>query len=143
MCGGQALDLAATGVSIDLDSLIHLHSLKTGALLKACVNSAFYCGSQVEPEYQVKLLNFATNIGLAFQVQDDILDVTASSETLGKPSGSDQESDKSTFPSLLGLEQAKEKLHDYHQQALQALAGLPYNTQLLQQFADLMMQRKY
>lgn len=143
MCGGQAIDLAATNTTIDIERLTQLHQLKTGALLTGCVKSAISMADSVSPKDQSALLQYATNIGLAFQVQDDILDVTASSETLGKPSGSDVQANKSTFPSLLGLTNAQQKLQKYHQQALQALTGLPYNTELLRQFADLMMQRKY
>lgn len=143
MCGGQAIDLAATDTAIDIERLTRLHQLKTGALLTACMKSAINMADNVSQVDQSALLQYANNIGLAFQVQDDILDITESSETLGKPSGSDVQANKSTFPSLLGLTSAQQKLHKYHQQALQALAGLPYNTELLRQFADLMMQRKY
>lgn len=143
MCGGQAMDLAATDSEIDIEQLTHLHQLKTGALLMACVKTAIKLADNVEEEHQQALLEYAYNIGLAFQVQDDILDVTATTETLGKPSGSDVQANKSTFPSLLGLTNAQQKLRIYHQQALQALTRLPYNTLLLRQFADLMMQRKY
>lgn len=143
MCGGQAMDLAATDRQIDLEQLTQLHQLKTGALLTACVKSAIHMADDIDAANQELLLEYATSIGLAFQIQDDILDVTASSETLGKPSGSDVQANKSTFPSLLGLDSAQQKLRKYHQQALQALTGLPYNTELLRQFADLMMQRKY
>lgn len=143
MCGGQAMDLAATDNPIELEQLTQLHQLKTGALLTACVSSAIHMASEINQSHQALLLQYANSIGLAFQIQDDILDVTASSETLGKPSGSDEQANKSTFPSLLGLTNAQQKLRKYHQQALQALTGLPYNTELLRQFADLMMQRKY
>jgi farnesyl diphosphate synthase len=76
-------------------------------------------------------------------VQDDILDVTSDTHTLGKPQGSDQEQNKSTYPSLLGLAPAQAYLQQLSEQALQALHALPYNTELLQSFTDLVIHRKY
>ncbi|WP_100643334.1 polyprenyl synthetase family protein [Alteromonas facilis] len=143
MCGGQAMDLAATDTQVSLEHLIQLHRLKTGALLKACVKSATLLASDIPQQHTDSLLEYADAIGLAFQVQDDILDVTASSETLGKPAGSDEKSNKSTFPALLGLAASQNQLQEYHAQALQALDRLPYNTQLLRQFADLMLSRTH
>ena len=143
MCGGQAMDLAATNQAISQAQLEQLHSKKTGALLIACVEMAMALAKNVTPEQQQQLMLFAQTVGLAFQVQDDILDVTSDSATLGKPQGSDQEQNKSTYPSLLGLEAAQDYLQHLSEQALQALRALPYNTQLLQSFTDLVIHRKY
>ncbi len=90
MCGGQAIDLASTGESISLDDLKRLHKLKTGALLRACVEMVAIVSEDLLPEAKVDLMAYAADIGLAFQVQDDILDVVGSSEKLGKPAGSDE-----------------------------------------------------
>lgn len=143
MCGGQAIDLASTNQQVSLGRMTQLHQLKTGALLTACVETATIVSPSISSQAVSDLLTYAHSIGLAFQVQDDILDVTASSETLGKPSGSDQKANKSTYPALLGLEGAREQLHKYHAEALQALDSLPYNTKLLRQFADLMLNRTH
>ncbi|MDM7859782.1 polyprenyl synthetase family protein [Alteromonas sp. ASW11-36] len=143
MCGGQAIDLAATNQRISLERLTQLHQLKTGALLTACVETATLMTPNIAECDVANFLTYAQSIGLAFQVQDDILDVTASSEVLGKPSGSDQKANKSTYPALLGLQAAREQLQNYHAEALQALDRLPYNTQLLRQFADLMLNRTH
>ncbi|MBR9790834.1 MAG: geranyl transferase [Gammaproteobacteria bacterium] len=143
MCGGQAIDLAATGKQITLAELQHLHQLKTGALLTACVEMVCLVTEQLDSTHQQLLCRFANRIGLAFQVQDDILDVTASTETLGKPKGSDEARGKNTFPSLLGLDGAREELAKLHQEALQALDGLPYNTDYLVAFTDLMVSRSH
>ncbi|NVK54593.1 MAG: polyprenyl synthetase family protein [Alteromonadaceae bacterium] len=143
MCGGQAIDLAATGDAIDVASLKQLHQLKTGALLTACVEMVCLVSPDMSANHQRALCQFAQTIGLAFQVQDDILDVTASTETLGKPSGSDVAQGKNTFPSLLGLDGAKQELAKLHHEALQALHGLPYNTQYLIAFTDLMVSRNH
>jgi|TARA_B100001063_G_scaffold155738_2_gene145293 farnesyl diphosphate synthase len=143
MCGGQAIDLAATGKQITLAELQHLHQLKTGALLTACVEMVCLVTEQLDSNHQQLLCRFANRIGLAFQVQDDILDVTASTETLGKPKGSDEARGKNTFPSLLGLDGARQELAKLHQEALQALDGLPYNTDYLVAFTDLMVSRSH
>ncbi|WP_275541096.1 (2E,6E)-farnesyl diphosphate synthase [Aliidiomarina minuta] len=141
MCGGQALDLAATDRQIGLSALEQIHRHKTGALIVAAVQMAIQCSPQVSQESEQALLSWAQTIGLAFQVQDDILDETGATEALGKPQGSDQELHKSTYPALLGLTQAQQLLHDLQQKALQALAAIPYNTQLLEQFTDYLITR--
>ncbi|MBU3003238.1 (2E,6E)-farnesyl diphosphate synthase [Paraglaciecola arctica] len=143
MCGGQAMDLAATGQQICQQQLEALHSKKTGALLSACVEMAIALATDITPENRQLLLNYAKTVGLAFQVQDDILDVVGDSAVLGKPQGSDQQQNKSTYPALLGLEQAQAYLDDLHQQALQALRALPYNTQMLMSFTDFVIHRSY
>ena len=88
------------------------------------------------------LKNFAQNIGLAFQIQDDILDVTSTTEELGKTAGSDETSDKTTYPSLLGLEGAKERLAEHHHLAKESLAFLENEQSLLALFADYIVERK-
>jgi farnesyl diphosphate synthase len=143
MCGGQAMDLAATDQHITQQRLEALHSKKTGALLSACVEMAIALAVDITPQNRQYLLNFAQVIGLAFQVQDDILDVVSDSKVLGKPQGSDQAQNKSTYPAMLGLEQAQAYLDDLHQQALQALHALPYNTKMLVSFTDFVIHRTY
>jgi len=141
MCGGQALDLAATNKSISLQALQHLHSLKTGALLEASVLMAAECSSTIADEEKEQLKLFAQLVGLAYQVRDDIIDITSSEEELGKPAGSDIAANKSTYPALLGLRGAQQKADDLYQQALQALSTLPYNTQSLAEFATFIVKR--
>lgn len=143
MCGGQAIDLASTGQTITLEQLKTLHTLKTGALLKACVEMVSIVSEALSVQAQQDLMAFASDIGLAFQVQDDILDVEGSSEQLGKPAGSDEALGKNTFPAKLGLEGAKKELDALHQNALQALARLPYNTDSLIAFSELLVKRDH
>lgn len=143
MCGGQAMDLAATDTRINQSQLELLHSKKTGALIVACVEMAMTLADDISSQSKQSLQKYAQTIGLAFQVQDDILDVTGDSETLGKPQGSDLEQNKSTYPALMGLEAAQLYLEELHHQALQALRALPYNTQLLQSFTDLVIRRNH
>lgn len=141
MCGGQALDLSATDREISLSELELLHALKTGALLEASVMMAAECSKEITVESKSALATYAQRIGLAYQVRDDIIDITSSEEELGKPSGSDLQANKSTYPALLGLQGAKQKADDLYQQALQALASLPYNTQNLSDFATFIIKR--
>lgn len=141
MCGGQALDLAATNQHIDLDDLEKLHSLKTGALLQASVLMSAECAPQVTEKDKDALTKYAQLIGLAYQVQDDIIDITSTEEQLGKPIGSDLAANKSTYPALLGLDGAQQKAENLFQQALQALTSLPYNTQSLAEFATFIVKR--
>lgn len=143
MCGGQAIDLASTGKTIDIEALKTLHTLKTGALLRACVEMIATVCSTLNKEAETDLMLFANNIGLAFQVQDDILDVEGSNESLGKPAGSDEALGKNTFPAKLGLSGAKDELATLHENALQALARLPYNTDSLIAFSELLVKRDH
>ena len=143
MCGGQALDLSATDTTIDLAQLETLHSLKTGALLEASVLMAAECSIKVSEHEKQILKEYAQLIGLAYQVQDDIIDITSTEEELGKPKGSDLAANKSTYPALLGLPGAQQKAANLFQQALQALARLPYNTQSLAEFATFIIKRSH
>jgi farnesyl diphosphate synthase len=143
MCGGQALDLAAEGQRVSLAELETIHLHKTGALIECAVLMGAFCAPVCNNEIKDALHRYARAIGLAFQVQDDILDVTADTETLGKPQGSDQIRDKSTYPALMGLEAARQFASQLHQQALAAIEPLPYNTEILSTFADYIIERSY
>ncbi|MFT6087155.1 MAG: farnesyl diphosphate synthase [Glaciecola sp.] len=143
MCAGQSIDLTATGNEISLEQLTQLHQLKTGALLSACVSLATILAPQISDEHSQLLQKYASRIGLAFQVQDDILDVVSDSETLGKPQGSDTELDKNTFVSHLGLEGSQIFLRKLHNEALQTITYLPYNTEQLKAFTDFLVSRRY
>lgn len=141
MCGGQALDLAATDHKISIEQLEQLHSLKTGALLLAAVLMPATCADNIDDADIGNFTKFAQLVGLAYQVQDDIIDITSTEEQLGKPAGSDLAANKSTYPALLGLQGAIEKADDLYKQALQALSALPYNTQELANFATFIIKR--
>ncbi|WP_052283881.1 (2E,6E)-farnesyl diphosphate synthase [Kluyvera genomosp. 1] len=124
MCGGQALDLEAEGQQVNLEILERIHRHKTGALIRAAVRlGALSAGEQ--GRHALPLLDkYAESIGLAFQVQDDILDVVGDTATLGKRQGADQQLGKSTYPALLGLEQARTKASDLIADARQSLNEL-------------------
>ncbi|PQJ63237.1 (2E,6E)-farnesyl diphosphate synthase [Vibrio jasicida] len=142
MCVGQALDLGAENRRVSLAELEEIHRNKTGALINCAVKLGALAAGDKGLDVMPHLERYSKAIGLAFQVQDDILDIISDTETLGKPQGSDQELNKSTYPSLLGLEGAMEKAHTLLQEALQALEAIPYNTQLLEEFARYVIERK-
>lgn len=142
MCLGQALDLEAEGKHVGLDALQQIHANKTGALIRCAVRLGAMAAGETGVQYLNQLDQYADAVGLAFQVQDDILDITGDTETLGKPQGSDLQADKSTYPSLLGLEGAIEKTRELNQEALHALRAIPYNTEKLEAFAQYVIERK-
>lgn len=120
MAGGQALDLAATGGTLDLTALEHLHALKTGALIRASVRlGALAAGAA--PAALDALDAYARAFGLAFQIRDDLLDIEGATATLGKTAGKDQRQGKPTFPVLLGMEGARQRLAQVTLRALDAL----------------------
>ncbi|MCL9782777.1 (2E,6E)-farnesyl diphosphate synthase [Vibrio sp. S4M6] len=143
MCIGQTLDLAYENKNISLRELENIHRNKTGALIKCAIQFGAYASGQKGIEVLPQLETYAEAVGLAFQVQDDILDITSDTETLGKPQGSDEELCKSTYPALLGLEGAIAKAQSLLNEALQALEAIPYNTELLEQFARYVIERKH
>ena len=111
MCGGQALDLAATGNAQTLVELEHMHALKTGALIRASVRMGALCAQADDAKLQ-RLDNYAGALGLAFQIRDDILDVESSSAALGKTAGKDAAQSKSTYPALLGIAGSRKLLDE-------------------------------
>lgn len=144
MCGGQALDLAAEGKSVDLDQLEQIHRHKTGALIRSAVRLGALTAGDAGREALPLLDRYAEAIGLAFQVQDDILDVIGDTAVIGKRQGADQHLGKSTYPSLLGLENAQAKARDLYQEALdtlEMLAAHSYNTTALQALASFIIER--
>lgn len=147
MCAGQSIDLQQTNTVIDdsdaaLAQLKNMHKLKTGALIKAAVLMGAVTGKANAEEIEI-LGRYADAIGLAFQVWDDVLDIVSDTDTLGKPQGSDLEANKMTYPAILGLQGAQQKAQDLVQLAVQDLALLPYNTQLLQQLANYIIERDH
>ncbi|PDO84620.1 (2E,6E)-farnesyl diphosphate synthase [Kosakonia pseudosacchari] len=144
MCGGQALDLAAEGKRVSLAELEQIHRHKTGALIRAAVRMGALSAGDKGREALPLLDRYAECIGLAFQVQDDILDVVGDTATLGKRQGADQQLGKSTYPALLGLEQARTKARDLiddARQALGLLAAQSLDTTALEALANYIIQR--
>jgi len=143
MCMGQALDLYAENHSVTLKQLEKIHKNKTGALIRCAVRLGALAAGVTDKNIFAILDKYASAIGLAFQVQDDILDITANTQELGKPSGSDLEAHKSTYPSLLGLDLAQQKAQDLYDEAVQALSELPFEAKTLALFAHFIIQRHY
>lgn len=143
MAGGQAIDLASVGQTLDEATLRHMHSLKTGALLTASVRMGAACAEHTSATAELALAEYGQHLGLAFQVVDDILDVVADAATLGKTPGKDAAADKPTYVSLLGLDAARTLADDLLTQALAALArsGLA-DTHALQALARMVVQRQ-
>jgi farnesyl diphosphate synthase len=142
MCGGQALDISATNNDVSLEQLERIHRLKTGALLKSAITMGALAGNASQTEVSA-LGRYADAIGLAFQVQDDILDVEGDTQILGKPQGSDIAANKSTYPSLLGLQAAKEKAHSLVNQAIEALSEISADTYRLKAIAEYIITRDH
>ncbi len=140
MVGGQAIDLAAVQQRIDLSHLEAMHRLKTGALIRAAVRmGALWAGAT---EQQLAALDrYAAAIGLSFQVQDDILDLTADTATLGKTQGADAARDKPTYPALLGLDGARAKARALHDEALAALASFGAAAERLRELSAYIIER--
>ena len=143
MCGGQAIDLAHTDKAMTLAALENMHQLKTGALIETSVRFGWLCSGKTDENELTALITYARALGLAFQVQDDILDIEGDTATLGKPQGSDLEANKATYPKLLGLEAAKAKAQMLLAEAKDALSVLPYDTSELSAFAHYVIARSF
>jgi len=142
MCGGQAIDLESVGKRLDLPELENMHIHKTGALIRASVMlGALSC--QAVSETQLKQLNhYAKCIGLAFQIQDDILDIEGDTETLGKTQGADMARNKPTYPALLGLDGAKQRAQELYQEALASLDCYDTKADPLRWMAEYIISRR-
>ncbi len=143
MAGGQAIDLQSVGKTLNLSALENMHQLKTGALIRASVQLGALASAQTTERDLQALDQYAKAIGLAFQVQDDVLDVVADTQTLGKQQGADIARDKPTYPALLGLETAQQKARDLVDQALSSLQQLSGPTQALSGLASFVVQRTF
>ena len=143
MCGGQALDLEAEGHKVDLEGLLKIHRHKTGALIRCAVRMGALASESLDGAAMKALTEYSEAIGLAFQIHDDILDVTSSTEILGKTAHSDENLEKSTFPALLGLEGAKDYERKVYEKAVAALAPVKGDTSLLREFAEYIVTRGY
>lgn len=147
MVGGQMLDILATNNletnnELSISQLEDVHRRKTGALIRAAVVCGGLCSDYTNEPKQNSLEQYANNVGLAFQVIDDILDIESSTEQLGKTSGSDQALGKATYPALLGIAKSKKLVEDLYQQAIVSLASISDNTSLLADLATLVVKRK-
>jgi farnesyl diphosphate synthase len=140
MAGGQALDLAAVGQPLTLAQLEHMHACKTGALIRASVRlGALAAGG--DADVLQALDDYASAVGLAFQVRDDILDVEGESTVIGKTAGKDAAAGKPTFPSIIGLDASRARLAELTNAALAAISPLGERGTLLRELAHYAAQR--
>jgi len=142
MCGGQALDIQATGQLQTLTELERMHRLKTGALIRAAVRMGALCGQASADELN-QLDTFASALGLAFQIRDDILDIEANTQQLGKTVGKDNAQHKSTFPALLGLDTTKKQLETLANTLHNSLTTFGPRAAALIALGELAIQRDY
>ena len=142
MCGGQALDLAATGNggALDVASLERLHALKTGALIRAAVRMGALCGG-ADDDGLAALDRYADALGLAFQVRDDLLDIEGDSQVLGKTAGKDAEQDKATFPALIGMDGSRARLDELATEMEKALAPFGDRALALRRLGEMAIRR--
>ena len=143
MAGGQALDLASVGKSINITELETMHIHKTGALIRTCIQMSALSADHISEQQFNALDSYSKKIGLSFQVQDDILDVVSDTDTLGKPQGSDAALDKPTFPAIMGLQPAREKAQELHQQALSALDCFAGEADILRSISHWFVERNH
>jgi farnesyl diphosphate synthase len=143
MAGGQAIDLASVDRAISLPELEHMHTLKTGALIRAAVMMGAMCGRPLSEIERQKLDHYAKCIGLAFQVVDDILDCESNTEKLGKTAGKDKDANKPTYVSLLGLNSAKQFAEELLRDAHQSLDVFGMSAKRLHELADFIVKRDY
>ena len=141
MVGGQAIDLHSEGVQIDLSTLKLMHTGKTGALFRAAIRSGAIL-AQASEKNLLALTNYAENFGLAFQITDDILDVTGNAKILGKPTGSDAKKMKSTYVSLTSLDEAKNLAQEAVDEALNALKTFGAEANFLRELVQYLITRQ-
>lgn len=142
MVGGQAIDLGSVGLKLDRTALELMHRHKTGALIEASVRLGALASGQADAEKLAALQQYAQAVGLAFQVQDDILDVESDTATLGKHQGADIARDKPTYPALLGMENAKAYALELRDMALAAVAPFAERAEPLRQLATFIVERR-
>lgn len=143
MCGGQELDLEAEGLLVSQEALEKVHRHKTGALIESAVDLGLLLNPTLPQGTKEAYASYARGIGLAFQVWDDVLDIISDTETLGKPQGSDEAEEKSTYPRLMGLEVAKKYALDLANKAKDSLKATAHDTQVLCDFADFIVSRDH
>lgn len=142
MTGGQSIDLAAEGSSLTAAELEHMYSLKTGRLIHASILSACLLCADLGDEQFAALDSFGRDIGIAFQIKDDILDVEGETDEIGKPSGSDERLGKATYPALFGLEASRVRCDELLSSALDQLACCTQGSGLLERLARFVVERK-
>lgn len=141
MVAGQYFDLQAEGKSISIEQLERIHQSKTGAMITVSAQAGAIIANSSENEFQA-ITNYSAKLGLLFQITDDLLDITQSTEVLGKTAGKDLVAEKATYPSLYGLEKAQELAQKVHAEACQELDKIEKDTEVLRLLVDFILHRK-
>ncbi len=141
MTGGQSIDLDSEGRILSVDELAEMHNLKTGALFRACVMSVTCLADDLTTQEHTSLDQFSRDIGLAFQIRDDILDVKGETAVIGKQAGADQRMDKATWPALFGLEESVDRCDELVRSATQDLTVFGANAESLKSLANYIVER--
>ena len=142
MVEGQNLDIKSESKNLNEDELDRIHFLKTGKLIEACILSVCLLKKEIREEEVEKFIEFSEKFGLAFQIRDDILDVIGNEQEIGKPVGSDQEKNKSTYASVLGITKSQLKAEKLSKDAIDILISLPYETQRLEDLCKMIIERQ-
>ena len=142
MVEGQNLDIKSESKNLNEDELDRIHFLKTGKLIEACILSVCLLKKEIREEEVEKLVEFSEKFGLAFQIRDDILDVIGNEQEIGKPVGSDQEKNKSTYASVLGITKSQLKAEKLSKDAINILISLPYETERLEDLCKMIIERQ-
>ena len=143
MAGGQAMDLAAVDQEISIDTLKAMHQKKTGCLIEACIHMTQSCCDDLSDQDGKRLLRFSQHLGLAFQIRDDILDVIADTQILGKPQGSDSNQNKPTYVSILGVDEAEKHCQELLELALDCIRDFNNHANSLRALANYIVCRKH
>ena len=141
MVEGQNLDIKSESKNLNEDELDRIHFLKTGKLIEACILSVCLLKKEIKEEEVSKLVEFSEKFGLACQIRDDILDVIANEREIGKPVGSDEEKNKSTYASVLGITKSQLKAEKLSKEAIDILISLPYETERLEDLCKMIIER--
>ena len=142
MIGGQVVDIESEDKKIEMEKLDFIHLNKTAAIIVGCMRAGAIIGDATEEQLE-NITKYATNIGLSFQIADDILDITGDESKLGKKVGSDIDNNKSTYPSLIGLEKSKEIANDLINEAKTRISNIKGDTEFLNDLAEYIVARDY
>jgi geranylgeranyl pyrophosphate synthase len=143
MAGGQAIDLAVSGRMLDISQVEDMHARKTGAIIRASVLMAAECAPGLERPLYAGLDRYASAIGLAFQIQDDLLDITSDVATMGKPVRADSQRAQPTHPAIIGIAASQERMNRLHKQALEALNPFGDQAEPLRSLAQWLLSRRH
>jgi len=143
MAEGQSIDLSVVSKTVDIDLLNQMHQMKTGSLISCAVKFGALLNTNIDSKDIDILDSYSNNIGLAYQIQDDVLDVSSTKEVLGKRQNSDSVKDKPTYPTILGLDKSIRVYKDLYKEAMEEISGLSVNEETLRKLTEKLMQRAF